>query len=168
MTPQTPQQQTRIVIVAIVVTVATTVLGAGGGYLLGGPVAAAAAAASIGAGALLSSFLVRGRILGRLAESRQAAAVQGYADGIAHMVLAHTAAYEAAVFPISGPGAVTPQERAARRTRSYALAAEEELPHPVRRAAAAALAALDNGNLAASQEAMQNLFFAVHEQTVRP
>ncbi|MFF0291180.1 hypothetical protein [Streptomyces sp. NPDC005262] len=165
MTPQTPQA--RIPMAAIVATVTTTVLGAAGGYVLGGPVGAAVAAASIAFGTLLSSFLVRGRFVGRLTQSRQDAALQGYADGIAHMVLAHMAAYEAAVFPVSGPGAVTPQERAARRTRSYAVAAEEALPHPVRRAAAAALAALDHGNAGASQEAMQNLLFAVHEQTVR-
>ncbi|WP_328884911.1 hypothetical protein [Streptomyces sp. NBC_00316] len=160
MTTPTPQQA-RILIAAFAVTL-MTVLGAAGGYLLDGPVAAAGAGVSTGCGALLGTFLVRGR------QARQEAALRGYADGIAHMVLAHTAAYEAAVFPVSGPGAVTPQERQARRTRSYAVAAEEALPHPVRRAAAAALAALDHGNATASREAMQNLFFAVHEETVRP
>ncbi|MET7498052.1 hypothetical protein ABZV61_41800 [Streptomyces sp900116325] len=165
MTPKMPHA--RMLITAIVATVTTTILGAVGGYLLGGPDGGAIAAASIGFGALLSSFLVRGRVVGRVTQSRQDAARQGYADGIAHMILAHMAAYEAAVFPVSGPGAVTPQERAARRTRSYAVAAEEALPHAVRRAAAAALAALDHGNVTASQEAMQNLLFAVHEQTVR-
>ncbi|MFE2092529.1 hypothetical protein [Streptomyces sp. NPDC059460] len=166
MTIQTPQQA-RLLIVAFTVTL-VTVLGAAGGYLLGGPVAAAGAGVSIGSGALLGAFLVRGRVLGHLTQARQEAALQGYADGIAHMVLARMAAYEASVFPMSGPGAVTPEERAARRTLSYAVAAEEALPHPVRKAAAAALAALDHGNATASQEAMQKLLFAVHEQAVRP
>ncbi len=70
---------------------------------------------------------------------------QGYQEGLADAVLGLVISYQHSVFPLSRPGGVLPQERVARRTFAYKMAAAEQLPEPVRRAAADALGVLDRG-----------------------
>lgn len=90
---------------------------------------------------------------------------RGYAEGIAQYVLLIVSNYEAAVFPRTGPHGVTPEERAARRSDACKMAAEEEVPHRVREAAADVLAALDGGDHERSVAAQSALIIAVDEHT---
>ncbi|WP_405651761.1 hypothetical protein [Streptomyces sp. NBC_00019] len=76
--------------------------------------------------------------------SVQSARGDGYAEGIADVVLLSIATYEASVFPLTSDG-VSDEEQEARRTVAYRLSAYDGLPRSVRVSAAAALEALDDG-----------------------
>ncbi|WP_406307732.1 hypothetical protein [Streptomyces griseoaurantiacus] len=146
----------------------TTASGALVGALFGGPATALLAAACAGGAGLAGSLFARRRALAHFAAAQRRAGAQGYAEGIAHGVLAHVTAYEAAVFPCTGPGGVTPEERVARRTVAYRTAALEEVPQPVREAAADALAVLDEADRAAARDALARLATLVRQEYARP
>jgi hypothetical protein len=149
----------------------TCLMTAGGalvGVLFGGVRGALVTAVCAGAAGLAGSLLARRRALAHFAAARRQAGARGYAEGIAHGVLVHVAAYEAAVFPCTGPAGVTLQERAARRTVAYRMAALDEVPHPVREAAADALAVLDEADRSAAEEAMARLATLVRQEYARP
>lgn len=111
-----------------------TAAGALVGLIVAGPLAALILGTGVGAGSTVGAFLVRRRAMAAHARDRAAVMAHGYAEGIAQYVLLIVCNYEAAVFPRSGPHGVTPDERAARRTDAYRIAAEEEVPHRVREA----------------------------------
>ncbi|MFE4690216.1 hypothetical protein ACFRH6_09185 [Streptomyces sp. NPDC056749] len=138
------------------------------GLIVGGPLAALILGTGVGAGSTVGAFLVRRRAMAAHARDRAAVMAHGYAEGIAQYVVLIVCNYEAAVFPRSGPHGVTPDERAARRTDAYRIAAEEEVPHRVREAAADALAALDDGDHSRSVAAQAALIIAVHEHAKQP
>ncbi|MFE1230295.1 hypothetical protein [Streptomyces sp. NPDC058745] len=119
-----------------------TVSGAVLGYLAAGPWAAVAGAVFACSSALVSWAWARRSVAGRLEEAR----TRGYGEGAADAVYGEMAAYNAAVFPLSGPDGVTDAERQARRRVAYRAASFDGLPHSVREAAAGALAVLDAGN----------------------
>ncbi|GGZ95120.1 hypothetical protein [Streptomyces bluensis] len=145
-----------------------TATGAIVGALLGGAFLALIAAASAGAAGLVGSALVRRRALAGFALAQREAGLRGYAEGIAHGVLLHISVYEAAVFPRSGPAGVTPEERLARRTIAYRMAALEEVPRRVREAAADALAALDEADRTRAQDTLAQLAGVVRQEYARP
>ncbi|WP_320785216.1 hypothetical protein, partial [Streptomyces sp. CRN 30] len=118
--------------------------------------------------ALAGSGVVRRRALAGFAAAHREAGLRGYAEGIANGVLLHVTVYEAAVFPRSGPAGVTPEERLARRTVAYRMAALDEVPRRVREAAADALAALDDADRARAEEALALLAGAVRKEYARP
>ncbi|MFD9289211.1 hypothetical protein ACFWBV_13135 [Streptomyces sp. NPDC060030] len=138
------------------------------GLIIEGPLTALILGISMGAGSAVGAFLVRRRATAAHARARTAVMAHGYAEGIAQYVLLIVCNYEAAVFPRSGPHGVTPDERAARRTDAYKIAAEEEVPHRVREAAADVLAALDDGDRSRSVAAQAALIIAVHEHARQP
>ncbi|MFD5537592.1 hypothetical protein ACFWIJ_06995 [Streptomyces sp. NPDC127079] len=144
-------------------TVALAVLGGITGYVWGGPFLAVTCALSLGGGGALGSVLSRRHMIATIREGQGRAAALGYADGIADMMLLGISAYRAAVFPLSGPDAVDAAERVARRTAAYRLTAAEGLPHRIRTAAAAALAAIDDRRDDESRSAMADLMKAVQE-----
>ncbi|MFF4399705.1 hypothetical protein [Streptomyces sp. NPDC001480] len=146
--------------ITCLVVVAGGVLGA----LLGGWTASVLAGLSAGAVCLTGSVFVRRRVMTRFAVAEQEAMARGYAEGLSHGLLAVVAQYEAAVFPMSA-GGVTAEERLARRGAAYRIAAEAALPTPVRVAAAAALAALDEADPRRSRDAIGRLFSAVNPGT---
>ncbi|WP_055491090.1 hypothetical protein [Streptomyces sp. TP-A0356] len=146
----------------------TTASGALIGALYGGARSALIAAVCAGAGGALGTLFFRRRALAHFATARRQAGARGYAEGIAHGVLLHVAAYEAAVFPRTGPAGVTPEERAARRTLAYRTAALDEVPQPVREAAADALAVLDAADRTGAEEALAQLAVAVRQEYARP
>lgn len=143
--------------ITCLVVVAGGVLGA----LIGGWTASVLVGLSAGAVCLTGSFFVRRRVMADFAVAEQTAMARGYAEGLSHGLLTVVAQYEAAVFPMSA-GGVTAEERLARRTAAYRLAAEAALPTPVRLAAADALAALDEGDPHHSRDAIGRLLSAVH------
>src|SRR5690606_41413890 len=67
-----------------------------------------------------------------------AAEAQGSAEGAADAAVIVIFLYQAAVDPLT-PGGVSEEERAARRSRAYQIAASEALPRTVQGSAAAAL-----------------------------
>lgn len=138
------------------------------GSLFGGARVALVVAVCAGATGALGAFFVRRRVLAHFAAGRRQAGIRGYAEGIAHGVLLHVAVYEAAVFPRTGATGVTPEERAARRTVAYRMAALEEVPQPVREAAADALAMLDAADRTGAEEAVAQLASAVRQEYARP
>ncbi|MET8944018.1 hypothetical protein ABZX30_10610 [Streptomyces sp. NPDC004542] len=146
--------------ITCLVVVAGGVLGA----LLGGWTASVVAGLSSGVVCTGGSVLVRRRVMAGFAVAEQEAMARGYAEGLSHGLLVVVAQYEAAVFPMS-VGGVTAKERLARRSAAYRLAAEAALSTPVRVAAAAALAALDEGDPRRSREAIGRLLSAVHPGT---
>ncbi|GAA3831845.1 hypothetical protein ACFS5L_44830 [Streptomyces phyllanthi] len=166
MAPFTPARALLLLTTGLVCLL--TAAGALIGALLGGAVAASAAGAGTGAAGLAGSFLVRRRALAGFATAQREAGVRGYAEGIAHGVLLHVTVYEAAVFPRSGPAGVTPEERLARRTIAYRMAALEEVPRRVREAAADALAALDEADRSRAEETLARLAGAVRQEYARP
>jgi hypothetical protein len=95
--------------------------------------------------------------------AHQAAHDRGFAEGLSHGLLLGMVQYEAAVFPSSRDG-VTAEERAARRTHAYRIAAQDALPETIRLQAARVLAALDEEERDRAREAMQELSLAVREQ----
>ncbi|MEU8992887.1 hypothetical protein AB0C98_42025 [Streptomyces sp. NPDC048558] len=95
--------------------------------------------------------------------SVRAARGDGYAEGIADVVLLSVATYEAAVFPLTSDG-VSDDEQEARRTVAYRLSAYDGLPRSVRVSAAAALEALDDGaDAERARAAVKELPLAVYE-----
>ncbi|MEU8588905.1 hypothetical protein AB0C59_18180 [Streptomyces sp. NPDC048664] len=146
----------------------TTASGALVGALFGGAPVALGAAVCSGAAGALGALLFRRRALRHFAAAQRQAGMRGYAEGIAHGVLLHVAAYEAAVFPRSGPAGVSPEECAARRTLAYRMAALDEVPHVVREAAADTLALLDAADRTGAQEALAQLAAAVRQEYARP
>ncbi|MCW7941236.1 hypothetical protein AAW14_03925 [Streptomyces hygroscopicus] len=146
----------------------TTASGALIGALFGGAGLALIAALCAGAGGALGALFFRRRALAHFAAAQRQAGVRGYAEGIAHGVLVHVAAYEAAVFPCTGPTGVTTEERAARRTLAYRMAALDEVPQPVREAAADALAVLDAADRSGTEEALAQLAAVVRQEYARP
>ncbi|MGW4517067.1 hypothetical protein ACWEO4_34940 [Streptomyces sp. NPDC004393] len=166
MAPITPARALRLLVTGLVCL--TTASGALLGALLGGARIALVAAAAAGAATALVTFFFRRRALVHFAAARQQAGVRGYAEGIAHGVLLHIAVYEAAVFPRTGPTGVTPEERAARRTVAYRMAALDEVPRPVREAAADALGALDDADRTRAEDALAHLASTVRQEYVRP
>lgn len=149
----------------LLVTSGITCLATAAGALVGLILDGSLAALILGAGAALGSLLVRRRATAAYERARTAVMARGYAEGIAQYVLLIVANYEAAVFPRTGPHGVTPEERAARRTDAYKIAAEEEVPHRVREAAANVLAALDDGDHERCGAAQTALIIAVDEHT---
>ncbi|MFD4034547.1 hypothetical protein ACFWVP_29575 [Streptomyces sp. NPDC058637] len=148
-------------------TVALAGLGAVTGFVWDGPFLAVTCALSLGGGAALGSILSRRRMVATLREGRGEAAALGYADGIGDMVVLGISAYEVSVFPLSGPGAVDPAERTARRKAAYHLTAAEGLPHHIREAAAAALEAIDDARDEDTRSAIDELVKAIHAQRRR-
>ncbi|MER6230948.1 hypothetical protein ABT169_17615 [Streptomyces sp. NPDC001616] len=119
---------------------------------------------------VVGSFLTRKRSTTGYDSARNAAMEHGYSAGVAQYVLLTAATYEAAVFPQT-PDGVASRERDARRASAYAIAAREDVPEPVRQAAAEALAALDAGNRTRTSKAMQELSGSVYAHAtdqVRP
>ncbi|MEU6551824.1 hypothetical protein ABZ915_16300 [Streptomyces sp. NPDC046915] len=145
-------------------TVALAVLGGFTGYAWDGPFLAVTCALSLGGGGALGTILSRRRMIETIREGQGKAAALGYADGIADMMVLGISAYSAAVFPLSGPDAVDAAERMARRKAAYHLTAADGLPHRIREAAAAALAAIDDRRDHETQSAMEDLMKAVQEQ----
>ncbi|MFD6276005.1 hypothetical protein ACFWFI_10600 [Streptomyces sp. NPDC060209] len=166
MSPMTPARALLLVTsgIACLATAASALVG----LIIEGPLAALILGVSMGAGSTIGAFLVRRRAMAAHARARTAVMAHGYAEGIAQYVLLIVSNYEAAVFPRTGPHGVTPEERAARRTDAYKIAAEEEVPHRVREAAADALAALDDGDHNRSAAAQTALIIAVHEHAKQP
>ncbi|MFF3907998.1 hypothetical protein ACFYZJ_18880 [Streptomyces sp. NPDC001848] len=166
MAPITPARALLLLVTGLVCL--STASGALIGSLLGGARAALVAAVCAGAAGALGALFFRRRALAHFAAARRQAGMRGYAEGIAHGVLVHVAAYEAAVFPRTGPLGVTPEERAARRTLAYRMAALEEVPQPVREAAADALAVLDAADRTRAEEALAQLAAVVRKEYARP
>ncbi|MFE4451371.1 hypothetical protein [Streptomyces sp. NPDC056796] len=166
MSPLTPARALLLVTsgIACLATAASALVG----LVVGGPPAALVLGISAGAGSAVGAFLVRRRALASHARARTAVMAHGYAEGVAQYVLLIISNYAAAVFPRSGPHGVTPEERAARRTDAYRIAAEEEVPHRVREAAADVLAALDEGDRSGSAVAQTALVIAVREHARQP
>ncbi|WP_326589731.1 hypothetical protein [Streptomyces brevispora] len=144
--------------------VVLTVLGGATGFAWGGPFLAVACGLSLGSGGAVGAVLSRRRMVGADRESRGKDAVPGDADGAAEMMILGIHAYKVSVFPLAGPGAVTPAERMARREDAYRLTAADRLTHHVREAAAATLEAIDGGSEPAALSAVENLMEAVQEQ----
>lgn len=145
-------------------TVALAILGGFTGYAWEGPFLAVACALSLGGGGALGTILSRRRMIATIREDRGKAAALGYAGGVADMMVLGISAYGAAVFLLSGPGAVDTAERMARRAAAYRLTAADGLPHRIRAAAAAALAAIDDGRDDKTRPATEDLMKAVQEQ----
>jgi hypothetical protein len=166
MAPLTPARALLLLVTGLVCL--TTASGALIGALFGGPATTLVTAACAGTTGLATALFARRRALTHFAAAQRRAGAQGYAEGIAHGVLAHITAYEAAVFPCTGPDGVTPQERVARRTVAYRTAALDEVPQPVREAAADALAVLDEADRPAARDALARLAALVRQEYARP
>ncbi|MEU9447626.1 hypothetical protein [Streptomyces sp. NPDC048277] len=145
-------------------TVALAILGGITGYVWDGPFLAVTCALSLAGGGVLGTLLSRRHMVATIREGQGKAAALGYADGVADMMMLGISAYRAAVFPLSGPDAVDAAERVARRKAAYRLTAADGLPHQIREAAAAALAAIDDRRDDEAQTAMADLMNAVQEQ----
>ncbi|MFM9373288.1 hypothetical protein [Streptomyces sp. Da 82-17] len=146
---------------------AAALMGLTAGVLVGGVIAdgttAGIAGVVCGCVAGLGVLLFRRRIMARLRAAHQAAHDRGFAEGLSHGLILGMAQYEAAVFPLSDSG-VTAEERTLRRTYAYKVAAQDELPEPIRLLAAQALAALDEAHYERSRAAMLELSHAVWER----
>ncbi|MGX1114731.1 hypothetical protein RKD37_000094 [Streptomyces ambofaciens] len=117
--------------------------------------------AVVGAEAVLAAH--RRRRLSALLEAGPVGVGSGAEEGITDAVVAAVRVYEAAVFPLT-PGGVSAQEREARRTVGYRLAAYEGLPRDVRVSAAAALEAIDEGqDKERARAAVQELGLAAYD-----
>lgn len=87
----------------------------------------------------------------------------GRAEAVAEMTLWGALQYQAVTFPLSPAGA-SDEERHARRSIAYQIAAQEGLPLPVQIAAADALELMDQGqDRKQAQEAIRLLSEAVRE-----
>ncbi|MFB8025949.1 MULTISPECIES: hypothetical protein [unclassified Streptomyces] len=164
MSPMTPARA--LLLVTSGIACLATAAGALVGLITQGPLLALVLGVCMGAGSAVGAFLVRRRAMAAYEGARKEAMSHGYAEGIAQYVLILVSTYEAAVFPRSGPDGVTPEERAARRTDAYKIAAQEEVPHSVREAAADALAALDDADRKRSAAALTVLSVTVHEHAM--
>ncbi|MDW6057945.1 hypothetical protein SAZ11_07570 [Streptomyces sp. FXJ1.4098] len=161
MRSQTPARAVLLSSIAVVCLMAAV----GGliGAFLGRPGTAGLSALAGGCAAALGAFLTRRRSMAKFNAAHQAAHDRGFAEGLSHGLLLGVAQYEAAVFP-SSPDGVTAEERAARRTYVYRIAAQDALPETIRRLAARELAALDQEDHDRAREALQELSLAVREQ----
>ncbi|MFJ5685691.1 hypothetical protein [Streptomyces sp. NPDC093099] len=131
------------------------------GLLLGGRGTAVVAAGAAGPRAGTGAFLSRRQV--RHSSSPGSCRSTKYAEGIADAVLVNIATYQAAAFPLP-PGGLTEEERDARRTPAYRVAAVDGLPPAVRGSAADALDAVDQGrDTDHAQAAMDALFLTVYE-----
>ncbi|MDX2862357.1 hypothetical protein, partial [Streptomyces scabiei] len=137
------------------------------GALIGGGPVALGAAVCAGLVGMVGSLIVRRRAMAHFALAQRQAGQRGYAEGIAHGVLIHVTAYEAAVFPRTGPHGVSSEEREARRTIAYRMAALDEVPQRVRVAAADALALLDRTDREGAEEALARLATTVRLEYAR-
>ncbi|MGW1893376.1 hypothetical protein ACWCP6_24480 [Streptomyces sp. NPDC002004] len=147
-------------------TCLTTAAGGLAGALLGSWDGALVGAACTGMVSAAAAVLVRRRALVKFALAQEAARKRGYAEAIAQGVLIQVVTYQAAVFPHSGPGAVTDEERAARRMIAYRMAALDDVPRAVREAAATALAMIDEVDRRRTEDAVTELAVAVHDHTL--
>ncbi|MEV3988451.1 hypothetical protein AB0J57_06050 [Streptomyces sp. NPDC049837] len=155
-------------LISVELTLAGGVLAALGGLLVSGPVGAVIAGVLTSAGVLTGSLLIRRRVFAGFDRAAKDAHGHGYAEGLAQAVLLGISTYEAAVFPLTG-GGVSADERLARRTVAYRIAADDGLPHAVRTAAAAALEAIDHGEDAeAARHAVRDLNLAVFHLRTGP
>ncbi|MBW5480992.1 hypothetical protein [Streptomyces bambusae] len=164
-------------LLTVVLVTWAALLGGGLGLLLAGRVMAVVVAGAAGLGAGAGAFIARRHVMAPFraesrADSSDRAAVadraegyavaDGYAEGLAHAVLVGIATYQAAVFPVT-PYGVTDEEREARRTVAYRVAAHDGLPHAIRATAAAALEAVDEGlDAEYARAALTALSAAVH------
>ncbi|MET9503527.1 hypothetical protein ABZY42_17620 [Streptomyces sp. NPDC006622] len=151
--------RTRVYVMTIAVLVCVVGSGACLGFVVVGWAGAVVGAGTAGLGAGFG-MLVRPR---PAVASIRAAGSDGYAEGIADVVLLSIAMYEAAVFPLTSDG-VSDEEQEARRTVAYRLSAYDGLPRSVRVSAAAALEALDDGaDAERARAAVKELSLAVYE-----
>ncbi|MFD5474426.1 hypothetical protein [Streptomyces sp. NPDC127105] len=151
--------RTRVYVMTIVVLVCVVGSGACLGFLVADWSGALVGAGAAGLGAGFG-MLVRPR---PARTSVQEARGDGYAEGIADVVLLSIAMYEAAVFPLTTDG-VSDEEQEARRTLAYRLSAYDGLPRSVRVSAAAALEALDDGlDAERARAAVKDLSLAVYD-----
>lgn len=134
-------------------------LAACAGHVLAGFAAAVVSGLVTGAAACAGSLFIRRRVFAHLDEAESEAKARGRAEGLSEGVLLSIATYQAAVFPLTGPAGVSDEERIARRTIAYRIAADDGLPHPVRTAAAAALEAIDHGQ---DRRSAENAVRALH------
>jgi hypothetical protein len=150
---------TRVYVMTIAALVCVVWSGACFGFLVAGWAGAEVGAGAVGLGAGFG-MLVRPR---PAVTSVRAVNGDGYAAGIADVVLLSIMMYEAAVFPLTSDG-VSDEEQEARRTVAYRLSAYDGLPRSVRVPAAAALEALDDGvDAERARAAVKELSLAVYE-----
>lgn len=145
-------------------TVALAALGGFTGFVWGGAFLAVTCGLSLAGGGTLGAILSHRRMVAGAGGSRAQTAAPGYADGVADTMVLGIHAYRHSAFPLSGPGAVDPAERMARREEAYRLTAAEGLPHHVREAAAATLEAIDGGCESAALAAVENLREAIQKR----
>lgn len=145
-------------------TVALSALGAFTGFVWGGAFLAVTCGLSLAGGGTLGAVLSHRRMVAGAGGSPARTAALGYADGVADTMVLAIHAYRHSAFPLSGPGAVDPAERMARREEAYRLTAAEGLPHHVREAAAATLEAIDGGCESAALSAVENLGEAIRKR----
>ncbi|MET7575193.1 hypothetical protein ABZT04_43065 [Streptomyces sp. NPDC005492] len=149
---------TRVYVMTMVVLVSVVGIGACLGTLVanrpGAVVGSCAAGLGTGFGMLL-------RHRPAVAAVREAG-LEGHVAGLSDVVLMSIAIYEAAVFPLISDG-VSADEREARRTIAYRLAAYDDLPRSVRVSAAAALEAIDEGaDAARARAAVKELSLTIY------
>ncbi|MFD8920892.1 hypothetical protein ACFV0Y_24210 [Streptomyces sp. NPDC059569] len=138
--------------------------GAAFGSLLGGRATSVVAAGAGGLGAGIGSFPSRRQVTVFLEPGTVPA--DGYAEGIADAVLVDIATYQAAAFPLT-PGGLTEEERDARRTPAYPVAAFDG-PAPGRTGLGGrrldAVDQVDRGlNADRAQAALDAMSLTVHE-----
>ncbi|WP_333753014.1 hypothetical protein [Streptomyces sp. IBSBF 2394] len=151
--------RTRAHVMTIAVWACVVGSGACFGFLMAEVAGAVAGAGAAGVGTGFG-MLIRPR---PTVPSLRAARGDGYAEGIADVVLMSIAMYEAAVFPLTSDG-VSDEEQEARRTVAYRLSAYDDLPRSVRVSAAAALEALDDGlDAERARAAVKDLSLAVYD-----
>jgi hypothetical protein len=118
----------------------------------------------VGIGGAWMSFVVLLNVRARAAvpPAVHDSLVVGSAARLSLRVLRGVMVYEQAVFGPLGPG--YEERRAAARAEAYRMAAHDDLPEPVRRAAADALAALDHRDRTSGVEAVALLSSTVRAQ----
>ncbi len=117
--------------------IATVTVGAGAvASASGEPAVISAVAAGACIMAVLAALLLRRRVVARISRKYEEVLTSGFVTGA-------LAAYRKAVFAGSPDGLLTIEELRGLRTAAYQAAADEDLPHEVRQAAAAVLEAID-------------------------
>lgn len=158
-----PPFAARIYVMSAVLVVSAAGSGACIGFLLGAWRGAAVGACATGSVAGTGLFLYLRFLHRRRAVALRAARADGFAEGTADVVLFGILLYEGAVFPFA-PQGVSQEERQARRTVAYRLAAYDGLPREVRVAAAEALEAIDEGlDADRARTAVKALTIAVYD-----
>ncbi|MFJ4276114.1 hypothetical protein ACIP29_36860 [Streptomyces coelicoflavus] len=161
--PSSPLARTYLTFVAL----EGCLVGAGAclGFVFGSWWGAGLGAGLAGLGTEAVLVFYRQRVLSSLLEAEQPVVWvgRGAEEGITDAVVAAVCVYEASVFPLI-PGGISAEERQARRTNVYRLAAYEKLPRGVRVSAAAALEAIDEGQDAErARAAVQDLGLAAYD-----